>query len=103
MLLQHGGKGEGFLALLPGFTAAVSFQRVVDDMVVVLIFPCEDASSTGAAEWAGNKLRAKSKNRKQDGNADFFAFICCNSVDFILVNVTAHTYCICEWYPCITN
>lgn len=65
MLLQQGGKGEGFLTLLPGFTAAVSFQRVVDDMVVVRIFPCEDAGSTGAAEWAGNKLRAKSKKEMQ--------------------------------------
>lgn len=57
--LQQGGEGVGFLALLPGFAAAVSLQCVVDDVVVVGVLPCQDAGSAGAAQRAGNKLRGK--------------------------------------------
>lgn len=51
------------LALLPGFAATVSIQGVVDDVVVVGVFPRQDAGTTGAAERAGNKLREKDARR----------------------------------------
>lgn len=53
---QQGGEGVSLLGLLPGRAAAVSLQRVVDDVVVVRIFPRQDAGATGAAQRTGNKL-----------------------------------------------
>lgn len=53
----------GLLALLPGFAAAVPLQRVVDDVVVVRIFPRQDAGSAGAAQRAGDKLRGKTEEK----------------------------------------
>lgn len=55
------------LALLPGFAATVSIQGVVDDVVVVGVFPRQDAGTTGAAERAGNKLREKGRETKLKG------------------------------------
>lgn len=59
---HQSGEGVGLLALLPGLAAAVSLQRVVDDMVVVRVFTCQDAGSAGAAQRAGHKLTGKMEN-----------------------------------------
>ena len=53
---QQGGEGVRLLALLPGCAAAVPLQRVVDDVVVVRVFPRQDAGATRAAQRAGHKL-----------------------------------------------
>lgn len=73
VFLQQGGEGEGFLALLPGFAAAVSLQRVVDDVVVVGVFPRQDAGSTGAAQRAGDELRGEDGGqRMREGRGPCF-------------------------------
>lgn len=48
-----------FFDLLPGSAAAVSFQGVVDDTVVVGVLSRQNAGSTGAAQRAGNELRRR--------------------------------------------
>lgn len=71
----------GLLALLPGFAAAVPLQGVVDDVVVVGVFPCQDAGSTGAAQWAGNILwKGKNVSRKTErgtGETEKSSFLRC--------------------------
>lgn len=62
--LQQSWESLRLLALLPGRAAAVPLQRVVDDVVVVGVFPRQDAGSTRAAERTGNKLRNRSKMDK---------------------------------------
>lgn len=56
MFLQEDRESIRLLGLLPGHTAAVAFQRVVDHMVVVWVFACQDAGSAGTAQGTGNKL-----------------------------------------------
>lgn len=82
-------------ALLPGRAAAVSLQRVVDDMVVVRVLPRQDAGSARAAQRTGNKLRDKKKSQHSD-EAEQRQMVLNEAI-------RDDTYSVCEGYPCITN
>lgn len=59
---QQSREGVSLLGLLPRHAAAVPLQSVVDDMVVVGIFPRKDAGATRAAQRTGNKLGEEGEN-----------------------------------------
>lgn len=66
--LENHWKSIWFLNLLPGFAAAISFQSVIDYMVIMWIFPCQDAGSTRAAQCTGYKLETKIKSMKKQSS-----------------------------------
>lgn len=47
--LEDSWKSIWFLNLLPGFATAISLQSVVDNMMIMWVFSCQDAGSTRTA------------------------------------------------------
>lgn len=62
--LEDSRKSVGLLNLLPGFAAAISLQGVIDNMVIVWVFACQNAGSAGAAQCTRHIL---GNNMKEHG------------------------------------
>lgn len=64
VFLKKGREAVGLLGLLPCCAAAVALQRVVDHMMVMGIFACQDTRPAGTAKGTGNKLGERRNDKK---------------------------------------
>lgn len=76
VFLKEGRESLRLLGLLPCSAAAVALQRVVDHMMVMRIFACQDTRPAGTAKGTGDKLHERSEMqcKMTDAMANMHAF-----------------------------